>query len=67
MRSVIDLDELDKEDFKEMCSQSSNKMLVNLCEYELKAARGSVLDEVRDMHYEMAEIAYEEMERRSMV
>jgi len=64
---ALSADGFDKEEFKEFCRSSTDRMLINLCEYELKAARGSELEEVRDSHYEMAEIAYDEMERRGMV
>jgi hypothetical protein len=65
--TVTDLDDLDKDDFKDMCHGASDKMLINLCEYELKAARGAEIEEVCDTHYEMAEIAVAEMERRGML
>jgi hypothetical protein len=67
MNALNEDDAFDREEFKEFCEGSTDKMLINLCEYELKAARGAELEEVRDCHYEMAILAYDEMERRGMV
>jgi hypothetical protein len=61
------MDELDKSDFEELCKGATDKQLVNLCEYELKNAKSSILEEDSEMHYEFANIAYIEMERRNII
>jgi hypothetical protein len=61
------MDEHDKEDFREICEEANDIQLVNMCEYELKQAKEASFDEESELHYECADIAYTEMERRHIV
>jgi hypothetical protein len=66
-RKVNKMDDLDFDDYKEMLSASTNKQLVGLLDYEIRAAKNCVIDEDADMHYELADLACKEMELRGMV
>ncbi len=61
------MDEQDKEDFQEICEAASNSQLIGLCEYELRQAKEALLEEDAEYHYNCADVAYTEMERRNIV
>lgn len=61
------MDEQDKEDFAEICESAGDSQLINLCEYELRQAKDAFLEEEVEYHYQAADIAYTEMERRGIV
>lgn len=61
------MDEQAIEDFKELCVGASNEELIGLCEYEIRNAKKSVLDEDKEMHMILADVAFTEMEARNIV
>lgn len=61
------MDEQDVEDFKELCEAATDHGLINMAEYEIRSAKEALLEEDIEYHYQCANIAYTEMENRSIV